>query len=117
MTVASDLTFNVSVPSASPVLLLAFVGSAVPFSNTASTFTVLDASLSSVKVVADVEATFDVSVTIVAASVPLDTTSADTVLIPAIDKIPAAKIVAPINLESVRPSLYLRSENFSCRSV
>ena len=117
MTVASDLTFRVSVPSASPVLLLAFVGSAVPFSNTASTFTVLDASLSSVKVVADVEATFDVSVTIVAVSVPLEVTLAATGLAPTAKATPVAKIVAPINLESVRPSLYLRRENFSCLSV
>ena len=99
------------------MLLLAFVGSAVPFSNTASTFTVFVASLSSVKVVAAVEATFDVSVTIVAVSVPLEVTSAATGLAPTTKAKPAAKIVAPINLESVRPSLYLRSENFSCRSV
>ena len=106
-----------SLPSASPVLLLAFVGSVTPPSKTASTLKVLDASLSSVKVVAFADSTLDVSLTIVGSFVPLDTTSADTVLIPAIDKIPAAKIVAPINLESVRPSLYLRSENFSCRLV
>ena len=70
------MKFNVSLPSVSPVLVLAFVGSTVPGSDTASTFTVLDASLSSVNVVADVEATFEVSLTKVTLSLPLDVTAA-----------------------------------------
>ena len=94
-------------------MLLAFVGSGVSLANTASTFTVLDASLSSVNVVADVEATFEVSLTKVTLSPPLDVTAAATGLAPTAKATPVAKIVAPINLESVRPSLYLRRENFS----
>ena len=112
MTVASDLKFSVSLPSASPVLLLAFVGSAVPFSNTASTFTVLDVSLSSVKVVAAVEATFDVSLTKVTLSPPFELTLAKAVPPLANNPIPTNN-VAPISFESVRPSLYFLKENFS----
>ena len=93
-------------------MLLAFVGSAVPFSNTASTFTVFVASLSSVKVVAAVEATFVVSVTIVAVSVPLELTFAKAVPPLASNPIPTNS-VAPISFESVRPSLYFLKENFS----
>ena len=65
-------------------------------------------------VVADVEATFEVSLTTVAVSVPFDKTAANTGLAPTDKATPVAKIVAPISLESVRPSLYLRRENFSC---
>ena len=51
--------------------MLAFVGSVAPPSKTASTLKVLDASVSSVKVVAFADSTLDVSLTIVGSFVPL----------------------------------------------
>jgi len=60
----------VSLPSVSPVLMLAFVSSVAPPSKTASTLKVLDASVSSVKVVAFADSTLDVSLTIVGSFVP-----------------------------------------------
>ncbi|RSJ05026.1 hypothetical protein D8837_08440 [Streptococcus mitis] len=97
--------------------MLAFVGSVTPPSKTASTLKVLDASVSSVKVVAFADSTLDVSLTTVGSFIPFEVTLAATGLAPTAKATPVAKIVAPINLESVRPSLYLRRENFSCLSV
>ena len=63
-------------------------------------------------VVADVEATFEVSLTTVTVSVPFELTSAKAVPPLANNPIPTNN-VAPISFESVRPSLYFLNENFS----